>query len=46
MWRHHEKTFLSRTTFKAAAHVVAAAAAAAEVEKMTKCFNETEVKPF
>ena len=39
------KTFLSRTTFKAAAHVVAAAAAAKE-EKMTKRFNETEVKPF
>ena len=37
------KTFLSRTTFKAAAHVVVAAA---EEEKMTKCFNETEVKPF
>ena len=40
------KTFLSRTTFKAAAHVVVAAAAAAEEEKMTKRFNETEVKPF
>ena len=37
------KTFLSRTTFKAAAHVVAAADVE---EKMTKRFNEAEVKPF